>query len=66
LGETNCTLELFNKQDFTLINFSKNLDISTNLYFNDKAIIYDLKEVHDFNGKKEIISVIVATDNGII
>jgi len=51
LGETNCTIELFNKDDFTLTNFSKNLDIPTNLYFNDKAIIYDLKEVPSYNGK---------------
>ena len=65
-GETNCTIELFNKDDFTLTNFSRNLDIPTNLYFNEKAVIYDLKEVPNYNRKTDMISIIVATDNGLI
>lgn len=67
LGETNCTIELFKKEDFSVSNFSKNLDLPTNLYFSEKAIIYDLKEVPStYKGKTEMISILVATDNGLI
>jgi len=53
LGETNCTIELLKKDDFTLTNYTKNLDLPTNLYFNEKAIIYDLKEV-PYQGRTEM------------
>jgi hypothetical protein len=65
IGETNCTLELLNLNDLTLTLYSKNLDLPTNLYFNEKAIIYDLKEVPHL-GKQEMTSLLIATDNGLI
>lgn len=66
LGETNCTIELFKKEEFSLTNFSQHLDLPTNLYFNEKAIIYDLKEVPSHSGKTDMISILIATDNGLI